>query len=102
MQKEYKAVNSLLIRSGLSEISSIQHINHCKYLSTSTTKPNEKKSDQSQGSSSDSNKDSNKKNEEEKVKTLLMKFAVWTMVSYAAVIYALYAMSQRDNDGVEV
>lgn len=96
IQREYKAVCSLLIRSNLYKASHNIQIGLCRHISTSCAKLNDNDSSSSKNSPPNTNKDS-KKNNEEKVKALMIRLAVWTMFSYMGLLWLLYLFSARET-----
>ncbi|XP_014227398.1 paraplegin [Trichogramma pretiosum] len=100
IQNEYKAMRSILVKSGLSEKLSSQFLQQCKYLSTSSYRTNANPSNDPNDQNKD---DKDKKAKQEKGKALMIKLGLWTMLSYASLIMFLYIfMSKPIKDDGEV
>ncbi|XP_014209365.1 paraplegin isoform X2 [Copidosoma floridanum] len=91
IHKEHKAVNSLLVRSGFAKLCHTNPIKYCRYLHTSCAKLN-------QNNSSSSNSNDPKKENDDKVKSLLLKLAVWTMFCYMSFLWLLYTFNSSPPD----
>ncbi|KAJ8687520.1 hypothetical protein QAD02_023314 [Eretmocerus hayati] len=91
LHRECKAVNSLLIRSGLVKLPNLNQISISRHFTTSCMKlqqtPNEP--------SSDSNKNS-KKNDNDK-KAAMIKLSILTMISYVVLLSLLYSVPSKDG-----
>lgn len=106
MQREYRAVHAMLVRSGLSDTTSVCQLSHCRALSTSCGRSNQNNpsnpSNDPNDPSAEANKDPNKKNNDEKVKAMMLKLAMWAMFCYMSTIWLLYFFSGKQNEETEV
>lgn len=108
MQREYKAVHAMLVRSGLPDVTSICQLNHCRMLSTSCARLNQgnpsnpNNPNDSKDPSSEGNKDQNKKNNDEKAKEMMLKLAAWTAFCYLSTIWLLYFFTGKGSEEEEV
>lgn len=66
-------------------------------MNTSSVKFNDNDPSSSKNTPPNTDKDSKKNNNEEKIKTLMIKLAVWTMFSYMGLLWLLYFYSARSS-----
>lgn len=85
LKKEYKAVQSMFVRSGLST-HNMPKINH-RFLSTTSSTFNQNDPNAPKDPNQDKDK---KKQDQEKMRTFVLKLSLLTMVAYTFVIYGLY------------
>lgn len=103
IRKEYRAVNSLMVRSSLPELNGISRSNFSRYLSTSYAKSNENDPGKSKDPPFGSNKDSNKKNNDEKEKVLKRKLLVFlTLLFHISCMCIIYSIGSKITQKEEI
>ncbi|OXU17169.1 hypothetical protein TSAR_015243 [Trichomalopsis sarcophagae] len=107
MQREYRAVHAMLVRSGLSDTTSICQLNHCRALSKSCARSNQSNPTNPSNPNgpkdpaSNENKDQNKKNNEKKAREMMLKLAAWAMFCYMSTIWLLYFFTGKSAEEEE-